>query len=230
MTMNRIILIVCAALILSVTSSYAQSLTPTGEYTAHLYRVTLLRSAPGGMATLIEEARAYKSERSNDVVIMRHSQGDHWDLMIVEPAGEIPHSRENWNVEYQDDLLASSDWSWSQIEQASGGTGLFHIEMFRAATGMAPSLLREREMENEYLEATGRAGNAIFVTQFGSDFDSFTIGFYPDMITFATDPDLSDETYHKAATDAGFVSRSDIGFFLRQFIVGHQDTLASQVR
>ena len=36
-------------------------------------------------------------------------------------------------------------------------------------------------------------------------------------------------TFEKAAVDAGFKSRSDIGLYLRQFLVSHQDTLATQV-
>ena len=68
---------------------------------------------------------------------------------------------------------------------------------------------------------------AIFETQFGSDTDVFTIVFYKDLKAFATDPDLPEAVFEKAAIDAGFKSRNDIGFYLRQFLVGHQDTLAT---
>ena len=215
---------------LAALPALSQELVPKGDYTGHLYRVTLLRSAPGGLASTINRAREYKMSVEGNVIIMRHSQGDHWDLMLLEPAGDNPINRLDWDVAFQDDFLASSNWSWERVRDSAAVSGLFHIEMFQALPGKKDALLREREMENEYLEATGRNGNAIFVTRFGSDVDSFTVGFYPDMITYATDPDLSDEVYHKAATDAGFASRSDIGLFLRTLILGHNDTLASQVR
>ncbi|NND71591.1 MAG: hypothetical protein HKN43_08425 [Rhodothermales bacterium] len=221
---------ILVAFLILPTMCFGQDMNPRGDYSEHLYRVTLLRAAPGGLATLVDESRSYKQSMDGNVVIMRHSQGDHWDLMFLEPFDNNILNRRDWRVSFQDDLIASSDWNWQRIKEAAASAGLFHIEMFQAAAGLENALLREREMENEYLEATGRNGNAIFVTRFGSDVDNFTIGFYPDMVTYATDPDLPDEVYHKAATDAGFASRSDIGFFLRQFIVGHNDTLASQVR
>jgi hypothetical protein len=49
------------------------------------------------------------------------------------------------------------------------------------------------------------------------------------MIDFATDPDLTDEEFEDAALKAGFESRSTIGLYLRQFLVGHNDTIATKV-
>ena len=84
-------------------------------------------------------------------------------------------------------------------------------------------------MENAYYNATEREGNIVFETTFGNDMDLFTIGFYKDLITFATDPDLPDEVFEKAATDAGFESRSSIGLYLRSLLATHNDTLATSV-
>jgi hypothetical protein len=84
-------------------------------------------------------------------------------------------------------------------------------------------------MENNYLVATQRPANLIFETVFGSDVDLFTLGIYPNLAAFAAEPELAPEVFEKAATDAGFRSRSDIGFYLRQFLVGHHDTLATQI-
>jgi hypothetical protein len=68
----------------------------------------------------------------------------------------------------------------------------------------------------------------IFTTTLGSDVDVFTLGFYQDLITFATDPDLPEQTFAKAATDAGFESRSTIGLYLRSLMSSHHNTLATK--
>ncbi len=196
----------------------------------HVYQITLLRAAPGTMQDLIADATEYRESRNGEVVIMRHSQGDHWDIMLIQPAADVVQKRLHWDAAFQEEFLVESEMGWTAFAELAAGAGLYHIEMFNAAPGKLEDLLVEREMENTYLELTGRRGNAIFVTRFGSDVDALTIGFYPDMIAFATDPDLSDEEYHSAATRAGFKSRADIGFYLRQFITRHNDTLASAVR
>jgi len=196
------------------------------------YRVTLLRAAPGNLATLIESTKSYKKAHQGDPIIMRHSQGDHWDIMILEPAGKDWMNTQDYNalVSFQHDFLVKSSWSWKEIKTRAADAGLFHIEMFHAAAGHEKDILEQRFMENKYYNATNRPGNVVFETVFGSDVDNFTVGFYKDLKAFATDPDLSNEVFEKAATDAGFSSRSDIGFHLRRFINRHFDTLASHVK
>lgn len=198
----------------------------------NLYRITLLRANPGLLPELIEVVRKQKASHNNEMVIMRHSQGDHWDLMLLSPVADNVISRFDYqqHVDFQHDFLASNPMNWKEVSKLSKDAGLFHIEMFQAARGQHKALLKERFMENEYLVATKRKANAVFVTQFGSDVDCFTIGFYPNLQAFAADPKLDEQVFEKAAKDAGFKSRSDIGFYLREFLVGHQDTLATQVR
>lgn len=197
----------------------------------HLYQITLLRAAPGNLQGLLNQTRQQKASSEKGMIIMRHSQGDHWDLMLVQPAGEgIPKTTDySPIVHYQHDFLASAPNSWSDLQARSKDAGIFHIEMFHAAAGRRAELHRQREMENLYYNATERAGNAIFTTRFGSDVDYFTVGFYRDMKDFATDPDLPNERFEKAATDAGFSARDQIGLYLRELIISHHDTLATKV-
>ncbi|MFT5611705.1 MAG: hypothetical protein ACI9WC_000384 [Arenicella sp.] len=54
----------------------------------NVYQVSLLRASPGDMPALIELAKASKAELKGEMLIMRRSQGDHWDLMLLSPAGE----------------------------------------------------------------------------------------------------------------------------------------------
>ena len=197
----------------------------------HQYRVSLLRAAPGSMPTLLEQTKHYRSKQNSNVLIMRHSQGDHWDIMLLEPATTPLYDGASYNdtAAFEHNFLVKSTWSWQEIQARAERSGLFHLEMFHAVVGKKQQLLKQRQMENAYYNATGREGNIIFETVFGNDMDNFTLGFYKDMQSFATDPDLSNEVFEKAATDAGFKSRSDIGFYLREFISLHYDTLAVPV-
>jgi len=198
----------------------------------NLYQITLLRASPGLLPDLIELTLEQKKTSKEGLIIMRHSQGDHWDLMLLMPVGDGMPEAHNYQLkaDFQHDFLAKSASGWDVIEEISKEANLFHIEMFQASKGMYAGLLEQRHMENNYLEATQRNANHIFETTFGSDTDLFTLGIYSDLLSFAKDPDLDSEVFEKAATDAGFKARSDIGFYLRRFINGHQDTLATQVK
>ena len=197
-----------------------------------LFQISLLRAHPGQMPSLIEDVKQEKKKLGDEMVIMRHSQGDHWDLMLLSPAPDNPIQSRSYGdrVDFQHDFLASSKSGWQQIKELAANAGLFHIEMFRAAKGQYDALLKQRFMENNYLVATQRKANVVFETVFGSDVDLFTVGFYTDMQQFAAEPALDESVFEEAADAAGFKSRSDIGFYLRRFLVGHQDTLATQVR
>jgi hypothetical protein len=207
-------------------------LTTTVSYAEDLYQVTMLRAAPGSLSALLDETKQLRSSLDDDLVIMRHSQGDHWDLLLMglAPKEATLQPKLNTPLAFQHSFLSESSTSWAKFKKAADKNGLYHIEMFHAAADQYTALVRQRNMENAYYHGTGRAGNMIFTTVFGNDMDVFTVGFYPDMKAFATDPDLSDETYAKAATDAGFESRSSIGLYLRQFLSSHFDTLATKVR
>lgn len=193
------------------------------------YQVTLLRAAPGELGELIDHVKELKKSSNDNMMIMRHSQGDHWDLMLLAPFDKpemVDYS--NW-VDFQHDFLVESDVNWNDLQKKDSNAGLYHIEMFNAANGLHVELLEQRAMENIYYKETNRDGNVIFVTKFGSDVDNFTLGFYKDMVDFATDPDLTDKQFEDAAKKAGFESRSTIGLYLRQFLVGHNDTIATKV-
>src|SRR6478736_3773546 len=59
--------------------------------TPYLYKVSLVQAAPGKLVALIDlyKARAAELKQAGDEapLWMRHSQGDHWDLMILFPVG-----------------------------------------------------------------------------------------------------------------------------------------------
>ncbi len=114
-----------------------------------LYQVTLLRASPGLLPALIEETLEQKTISKKGMIIMRHSQGDHWDLMLLMPVGDgmpEPHNYQS-KADFQHDFLAKSTAGWNLIQEASKEANLFHIEMFQASKGMYAGLLEQRHME-----------------------------------------------------------------------------------
>lgn len=233
-----------------MTSAISEELE--GEY---LYKVSTIRAAPGSLSDFLDWIELLKgSDYFQDAgeiqpFVMRHSQGDQWDLLIVEPM-------ESWTSYYSESAVRKRDEAAvthaqllapgyamiafdedhfaygppvSVVNEAYDNNRFFHVEMFEAAPGKAGELLAQRRMENAYLGATGQTPNMIFRRAAGSDIDVFTIGFHESLETFAAPANVTDEEKDTAAKLAGFEDRSDISFYLRSLISGHHDTLAVKV-
>jgi len=224
-----------------------------GDY---LYKFTTLRAEPGSFEDVlnwisdIKASDYFEKSGVQSPFVMRHSQGDQWDLMMVLPM-------ESWEAYYAADRAkkrkaAEADFvkqfgdgftkiSFEEDHFAYGPdlesfttayteNGLYHIEMFHAAPGKSEALYKQRQMENEYLHDTGQVANMIFRRAGGSDVDVFTIGFHKDFKSFAADAPASSEEKEQAAKDAGFKDRADLSFFLRSLLNGHHDTFATKVQ
>lgn len=198
-----------------------------------LYRATLLQAAPGRLLELIEEVRPTASQRR---VVLRHSQGDFWDLMLLEPiAGYADHIGDRPAEPAALDLVAWREdgfyrgppWSALAVYETSG---LFHVEMFIALAGKRAALIEQREMENVYHGALKRPTNAIFVRELGASWDCFTIGAYASWRHYAEQDDIAEEAAEGAARAAGFDGAAYIGTYLRTLIRSHHDTLAGPIR
>jgi hypothetical protein len=220
-----------------------------------LWMTTTLRAAPGELKALIADLQTLEKQgfysKADRIapLILRHSQGDQWDLMLLEPIGSYSEffaperlkseARNTFEsaetlgnmearIAYKDALFAYGP-SWAFVAKYIEGKRFFHIEMFDALPGMNQKLLEQREMENAYLEATKRRGNLIFDGDIGTNVDSFTLGAYENLAAFAARPDLEEGASLKAAQDAGFKDDNSIGFYLRTLISAHHDTLANRV-
>jgi hypothetical protein len=223
-----------------------------GDY---LYKVTTIRAATGALADLLDwEAQLSASDYYDEAgqqrpLLMRHSQGDQWDLLVIVPmqswtdyhSPAATQKRKIASTKHQD-LLATGQGlfafyedhfaygpSWASLKSAYAANSFFHIEMFEAASGKTNELLEQRRMENKYLVSTGQTPNRIFRRAAGSDVDVFTIGFHRDFQTFATPADVTVEEKEIAAKAAGFKGLDDLSFYLRSLISGHRDTLAVKV-
>lgn len=195
-----------------------------------LYRVTTVRAEPGSLPELLDWIAGHRTgERAP--LVMRHSQGDQWDLMILiaaEPGSALGDSfvaPAAALIAFEEDHYAYGP-AWDIVSTAYHDNGFYHIEMFEAVAGKAAELVEQRRMENAYLDAIGLTPNMIFRRAAGSDVDAFTIGFHPDMAAFAAPSPASDQEREAAAKEAGFKERADISFYLRTLISGHHDTLA----
>ena len=195
---------------------------------AEAFRITTLRAAPGLLQQLIDAVKAYRSEQAGRVIAMRHSQGDHWDLMLLEPAGADLMDQPDFSrlSDFQLSFYAESGVSFKGLQHQAKTARLYHVEMFEALAGKREALLDQRARENKYLDETGQPVNVVFSTLVGSDVDVFTVGFHDDWAAFAAGPKVSDGEAETAAKNAGFRSRDDIGLYLRSLLIGHQDTFA----
>jgi hypothetical protein len=202
---------------------------------ADTYLVTTLRASPGQLESLLDEANVYRAGRDGNVVLMRHSQGDHWDLMLLQPAASAAaapgKSQPDFDllVDFQMSFLAHSETPFSDLKAQAAGAGLFHIEMFHALAGKKAALIDQRHRENQYLQQTGQTPNAVFVTRLGSDVDVFTLGFHKNMAALDAGPTVSAARAEQIAKQAGFKNRADLGFYLRTLLTSHHDTLAVPV-
>ena len=241
----RITLALLAALLLTGPAAAQQS--------GMLYRATLLQAAPGQLLNLIE---ACKTKQQTDLkagdepsLMMRHSQGDKWDLLLLTPMesyslyyqpGRI-QSRENYAASERALTKASGLVAWREdvfvygpplddLRKAFDSGAFFHVEMMEALPGLTVGLRREREMENIYSRELKRPENFIFVRDQGAAWDIFTIGVYRDIKHYAEAADIPVKLQEEAAKKAGFDSPSAIGPYLRTLISSHHDTLAVAVR
>jgi hypothetical protein len=225
-----------------------------GDY---LYKVVMLRAAPGRLLDLIEllkEERDLLADVNEPLPYwMRHTQGDQWDLFILYPLGSfheyyepdrtarrLASGTQKGLSEEQLGMEAALLTSWRDelfvrgpdpeaVEEGFANNAFYHVEMFVALPGKRRQLLEERRMENEYLARLDRPQNLIFVREAGGPWDSFTIGFYRDLKHYAESADIPSQEREWAALGAGFQGADYIGSYLRTLINYHRDTLCVAV-
>ena len=227
--------------IICTLSSYSLSQT--------LYKVSLYRAAPGQLLTLVDvvtsKANTYEDNGGDKPYIVRHSQGDQWDLMVYEHISgyeDYFNSNNKLNevfspaygnkfydlVSHHENIFTYGP-NYVDVKTLFEENGFFHVEMFVALPGKQSELLKQRNMENVYLQEIGRGQNLIFTTTLGAKWDCFTLGGYRDIKHFAESADIPIEIEEKAAINAGFKGVNDISPYLRSLIDKHHDTLGGKL-
>jgi hypothetical protein len=228
----------------------APAVRDTGEY---LYRFVIVQAAPGKLLDLIDLYRSrmpvIAAGGDELPLVVRHSQGDHWDLCLIYPSGSFT---EYYSKERVAKRAAAGDASgvqnaefarrfysmvaWHEDLYAAGppvevlrehvrGAGLAHFEMLLALAGKREDLVKERQMENVYNRERGRGGTLIFVHDQGAAWDVITLGVYRDWRHYGEQESIPAEVSAAAARKAGFASPEAIGPYMRTLISTHRDTL-----
>ncbi len=228
---------------------------PFGDSTG-LYRAELLRAAPGQLQNLVDyvkrEQQVFDAAGLPRPLLLRHSQGDHWDIMVLEPISTLseyfsPDRAARWSaarrsvgpesqapgedglVAWREEIFVAGP-SHRVFHETTDSAGYFHAEMFVALPAHRGDLLRERAMEDAFSAAIGRPTNLVFTRIAGAAWDCFTVGFYRDLRHYAEPSGLTADQEDAAAKRAGFESRGAIGVYLRRWIASHHDTLGGIIR
>lgn len=215
-----------------------------------LYRITMLRAAPGNWVKLkavIEgqgEAGATDADGRLIPYRIRHSQGAHWDFMLIQPIADLGlyfgdataaletpfRSKVSALADFAEDWVVSGP-SHYVLKAAYPGAGMFLVEMFRARAGMKGALLDSRHRENAVLVEIDTSANFVFVGRFGADWDVMTIGFYESLSAYAAaGSGISPEEEDRAARAHGFDGIGDLAPSLRSLLTEHSDTLATAMK
>jgi len=218
----------------------------------YLYRTSLIQAAPGKYQELIDAYKmcaAHLSEGDEAPLWMRHSQGDHWDFLILWPMGSYADFyntariakrkkaeasrpfQPNWSelIASQEDVFVQGP-PLADLRNAFSNSKFFHVEMFQALPARHAELMTERQMENVYQRKLKRPENFIFTRDQGAAWDIFTIGCYRDLKHYSESADIPEKDQEDAAHVAGFKAANQIGPYLRQFIRSHHDTLAVAIK
>jgi hypothetical protein len=217
----------------------------------YLYRAEMVQAAPGKFTDLLDlyAKQAIFAKQTGDAppFVMRHSQGDRWDLLLIYPmasygeyysADRIAKRRnaeaESTSRQIQQDIAWREDLflygpAIDAIRAAFASAGFYHIEMLHALPARQPDLVKEREMESAYNQALGRPELFIFTRDAGAHFDVLSIDFYRDLKHYAESADIPAEKQQAAARAAGYTAPEQIGPFLRAIIADHHDTLAVSI-
>jgi len=252
--LTLLLLLCChAAAVFGAAAQAAQPSVPATTPTPYLYKTSLVQAAPGKLMELIElyksQADILKAAGDEAPLWMRHSQGDHWDLLILWPMGTYSEyyrperiarraqpekagklqAKIQEDIAWQEDLFAYGP-ALADLRKAFAAGAFFHVEMFVALPGMFGELFKEREMENAYAKALKEPENFIFVRDQGAAWDIFTIGVFRDLKHYSESADVPPKDQEAAAKAAGFDAPSQIGPYLRRFLREHHDTLAVAIK
>jgi hypothetical protein len=233
----------------------AQTLTAAP---ATSYRAEFLQATPGRLLELIDLLKARQAAAASAgearPFLLRHSQGDRWDLMVLQPLGESPaqwlaserasrraqagfgdaeiERRYRELVAWREELYVTGP-ELEEVAREFETTGFAHVEVFHAAPGSYDQLLEERRMEAAFSTTLGRPRLLIFErdpSAGGAPWDTFSIDLYRDLKHYAEASAIAPDAGDAAARKAGFTSMSAIGPTLRRFVASHHDTLAGVVR
>jgi len=223
----------------------------------YLYRFAIIQAAPGRLVDLIDlyKKRAPVVVAGGDELpyIVRHSQGDHWDLVVIYPSGSFTDYYSRERIAKREAAADASGLSmaefarlfysmvaWHEDLYVAGPpieafrahvkeAGLLHFEMMGALPGKREALIEERRMENAFNRERGRGQTLIFTHEQGAAWDVVTLAAYRNWRQYAEYETIPPEVSEAAARKAGFKSADGVGPYMRTLISTHRDTLGPPV-
>jgi len=229
----------------------AQQTEPAGR--PELYRFVMLQAAPGKLPDLIglyrQRINVIAAGGDEQPVLIRHSQGDRWDLLLICPIGSFSDYYGRERVARRDAAANASGTgsaafagqlhdlvAWHEDIYAEGpplaelratlkDTSLAHLEMLQALAGKRDELVKERQMENVFNTLRGRPATLIFTHEQGAAWDVITLDAWRDWRHYGELQMIPADISDAAAKKAGFASADAVGAYMRSLISTHHDTL-----
>lgn len=244
-------ILTAVVLVLGAVVLQAQQTSPAGR--PELYRFTMIQAAPGRLPDLISLYRqripVIAAGGDEQPVLIRHSQGDRWDLLVIYPTGSFSdyYSRERVArreaaanasevgsaalakqfydlVAWHEDIYAEGP-SLAELRAYLKDTSLAHLEMMQALAGKRDELVKERQMENVFNTLRGRPATLIFTHEQGAAWDVITLDAWRDWRQYGELQMIPADVSDAAAKKAGFSSADAVGVYMRSLISTHHDTL-----
>ena len=247
-------LLLAAAVVSTASSAAAQVAMPARP---ELYKFVNIQAAPGKLPDLLaayrQRAAVITAGGDELPIVVRHSQGDRWDVLLIYPVGSFTdyYSRERMakrdaagtasgtsNAAFQARLYELIAWHedvfvWgpplAELRSYVQGTTVAHLEMMQAMAGKHDELTKERYMEGAFNENRGRPRMLVFTHEQGAAWDVITLDAWKDWRQYGEAQMVSPEVSDAAAKKAGFANADAVGVTMRSLINTHHDTLGSFV-
>lgn len=235
-------------------AGWAQSELPARP---ELYKFVTIQAAPGKLPDLLaayrDRAPVMATNGDEAPIVVRHSQGDRWDLLVIYPMGSFTafYSRERMaardaagaasgvtNAAFQTRLYQLIAWHedvfvWgpplAELRAYVQGMTVAHLEMMQAMAGQHEALTRQRYMESAFNVNRGRPRMLVFTHQEGAAWDVITLDAWRDWRHYGEAQMVAADVTEAAAKKAGFATADAVGVAMRSLINTHHDTLGSFV-
>ena len=220
---------VLIALVCAVLFAPSPAAAQTSSGAQELYHAHFVKAAPGKLPDLIAAyAAAPVPVGEQKPIILRHREGDDWDLLVLTPFGKsettvTAASSPDMQAQYAkfrasserhtDSFVAGPPWAQAQKAFGADAGGVYVVGVYRSANGHHDQLGQALET----IAATGPAGRTVtFRHVEGGPFDFIQIAHF-------------DSWNAIDAPAAGQTAPQAQGLELRQHMAEHHDTICIRV-
>lgn len=224
-----------AAFLLTTTVSFAQQPAQPQVPAPELYHIHISKAAPGKLPQLID---AYKSAPGPEAsepqvtpIILRHRDGDEWDLVTITPLGKQATLTANAPpqaiMDYYQRVGTLTDWhndtfvvgpSWAVVQKAlvvAKGDPIYVVTDYRALPGQRQQL--KAVLDRNAQDTPGR--NVLFAHVEGAAWNFLNITRYDSWADVGAPPPQP-----PSGTQA-----QEQGLAIREHLAVHHDTIATYV-